>query len=401
MKRTFALSALAASLLTIADLHFVTAEEPKPTGTVDIASAVPDAEKLQAFSGTGVILTQKDWEQLAADWGIKIVPKVDFSKELLLVGTWRGTKFKFLGDVKNGDLTVELVGDKDIQPGFRYKILSLDRTGITKFQGKDLPAVASEMQPIKEKPSVDLSGEISTTSLQSSAPPNLVITSQKEWDTLVKGWNIKDAPKVDFNKEFLIVGTSPSASFDLSSTVKNGDLIITTKGTKELAPGFRWRLRSIPREGIKTIQGKEVPKTVPVPKPPATNPPTTNPPVTKPPATNPPVTRPPATNPLGKNVRLSNYPVTNVPVVSVPAFNWPVTSTPVTSTPVTSVPAFNWPVTSVPATNVPVVSVPAFNWPVTSRPVTSVPVTSRPAFNWPVTSVPAFNWPVTSRPAGP
>src|ERR1043165_2290317 len=119
MKRTFALPALAVSLLTIANLHSANAEEPKATGTVSISSSVPDAEKLQAFSGVGVILGQKEWEQLAAAWGIKDVAKVDFNKELLLVGTWRGTSFKFLGDVKDGDLTVELVGDKDAQPGFR------------------------------------------------------------------------------------------------------------------------------------------------------------------------------------------------------------------------------------------------------------------------------------------
>jgi hypothetical protein len=139
MTRSFALAALAGLLFGTVAVRFAAADEPKQTGTVDISSAVPELEKLQAFEGTGVILGQKEWERLAAEWGIKDVPKVDFSNELLLVGTWRGTAFKFLSDVKNGDLTVELVGDKNIEPGFRYRVVSLNRAGITKFQGKELP----------------------------------------------------------------------------------------------------------------------------------------------------------------------------------------------------------------------------------------------------------------------
>ncbi|QJW99459.1 hypothetical protein [Frigoriglobus tundricola] len=139
MTRSFALAALAGILYATVAAHTVVAEEPKQTKTVDMNSSVPDLEKRQAFEGTGVILSQKEWERLAADWGIKDVPKVDFDKELLLVGTWRGTGFKFLSEVKNGNLSVELVGDKNVEPGFRYRIVSLQRAGITKFQGKELP----------------------------------------------------------------------------------------------------------------------------------------------------------------------------------------------------------------------------------------------------------------------
>jgi hypothetical protein len=139
MIRSFVISAFAVTLFGTAEFRTATAEEPKATKTVDIYSAVPDLEKLQAFSGNGVIVGQKEWERLAAEWGIKDVPKIDFTKEILLVGTWRGTNFKFLSDVKDGNLTVELVGDKNIEPGFRYRVISLKRDGITKFDGKELP----------------------------------------------------------------------------------------------------------------------------------------------------------------------------------------------------------------------------------------------------------------------
>jgi hypothetical protein len=139
MTRSFVLAALSVALFGAAGVRTASAEEPKATKTVDISSSVLDLDQLQAFSGTGVIVGQREWERLAAAWGVKDVAKVDFTKEILLVGTWRGSDFKFLSDVKNGDLTVEQVGDKSVEPGFRYRVLSIKRDGITKFQGKELP----------------------------------------------------------------------------------------------------------------------------------------------------------------------------------------------------------------------------------------------------------------------
>jgi|GEM_PF-3573802 len=139
MTRSFAFAALAGILFGVAGSRNVTAEEPIRTKTVDIISSEPDLGKLNSFEGIGLILGTKEWERLAFAWGIKNPPKVDFSKEMLLVGTWRGTDFKFLSTLKNGDLTVELVGNTEVKPGFRFRIISLKRDGITKFQGKELP----------------------------------------------------------------------------------------------------------------------------------------------------------------------------------------------------------------------------------------------------------------------
>jgi hypothetical protein len=261
MTRTFAFTTLAATLLTAAASYRpAAAEEPKATGTVDIFSTVPDITQQTRFPGTGVILSQKAWEELAAAWGIKNPPKVDFAKELLLVGTWRGPSFKFLSDVKDGNLVVELVGDKDIRPGFRYRVLSLKRDGIKQFQGKDLPKAADTgVQPI-ERPTVDLSGDVNDQTRQKNAPVTGVITSQKEWDDLVKAWGIKDSPKVDFSKEILVVGVSDATSFTMVPTVKDGDLVIATAASKETRDGFRWKVVSVPREGLKTVNGKPLPR---------------------------------------------------------------------------------------------------------------------------------------------
>jgi hypothetical protein len=268
MTRSFALTALLGLFFGVASARFADAAEPKVTGTVDIMSSVPDLEKLRGYGGVAVIFGQEEWERLAAAWGIKPVPKVDFSKELLLVGTWRGTAFKFLSTVKNGDLQVELVGDKNTEPGFRYRVVSLKRDGITKFQGAPLPkpeksAIGELHRPAELKaarPTVSLSGDIRDESLLRAAPANGVITSQKQWDALVKAWNIKNAPKVDFTKYLLVVGTWRGSMFTITPTVTNGNLSVSTRGTKDLLPGFRWKIVSVPRAGIKTVQGKELSK---------------------------------------------------------------------------------------------------------------------------------------------
>jgi hypothetical protein len=115
-------------------------------------------------------------------------------------------------------------------------------------------------EPKKEKPTVELSGDIKDEALQKEVPANGVIVSQKGWDALAKAWAIKDAPKVDFTKEILIVGTWKGSVFSIAPTVKDGDLTVSARGTKDLREGFRWKIQSIKRDGIKTVQGKELPK---------------------------------------------------------------------------------------------------------------------------------------------
>lgn len=117
------------------------------------------------------------------------------------------------------------------------------------------PAAADE-----PKPRVELSGSIDDVALKDEIPSTGVIATQKTWEKLAKAWGIKDAPRVDFTKELLIVGTWRGSSFTITPVVKNGDLTVRAGGTKDLRPGFRWRVTSVVREGIKTAGGKELPK---------------------------------------------------------------------------------------------------------------------------------------------
>jgi hypothetical protein len=121
-----------------------------------------------------------------------------------------------------------------------------------------VPVAAEEPKPAK--PTVELSGSIEDESLQKAMPASGVIVSQKGYDALAKAWGIKDAPKVDFTKEILVVGTWKGSVFSIKTMVKDGDLTVSGFGTKDLRPGFRWKVQSISREGIKTVQGKDLPK---------------------------------------------------------------------------------------------------------------------------------------------
>lgn len=120
------------------------------------------------------------------------------------------------------------------------------------------PANADE--PKKEKLTVELAGDIADESLQKAMPANGVIANTKDWEKLAKAWGIKDAPKVDFTKEILIVATWRGSSFNISANVKAGDLTVSGFGTKDLRDGFRWKIQSMKRDGIKTVNGKELPK---------------------------------------------------------------------------------------------------------------------------------------------
>ena len=127
--------------------------------------------------------------------------------------------------------------------------------GVTAQDKKD-PAKKDD-----KKLTVDLFASLDDVALQKEAPESQVIVSQKGWDKLVKAWGIKDAPKVDFEKELLIVGTTTGSRLNLSSKLdEKGDLKVLGAATFDLRPGFRYAIKSVSREGVKTINGKELPK---------------------------------------------------------------------------------------------------------------------------------------------
>jgi hypothetical protein len=103
-------------------------------------------------------------------------------------------------------------------------------------------------------------GSIPDEALQKKASE--VITTAKALEELWKAWQITEKmPEVDFTKELVIVATSVGSKLNMSAVLDDtkGDLMVLGMGTRDIAPGFRYVIGTIPREGVKTVNGKQLP----------------------------------------------------------------------------------------------------------------------------------------------
>lgn len=116
--------------------------------------------------------------------------------------------------------------------------------------------------PAQEKAAatVSLKGSLDDLALQDKAPKNGVVVSEVGWKELRKAWGIKDAPKVDFGKTLLVVATTRGSVLKVTPRVTDGDLTVFSTATRDLRPGFRYAVESVPREGVKTVLGQALPK---------------------------------------------------------------------------------------------------------------------------------------------
>ncbi|VTR97379.1 Uncharacterized protein OS=Pirellula staleyi (strain ATCC 27377 / DSM 6068 / ICPB 4128) GN=Psta_1268 PE=4 SV=1 [Gemmata massiliana] len=113
-----------------------------------------------------------------------------------------------------------------------------------------------------KKPATGCTGIVEDAKLAEDAPVNGVIVSQKAWDKLIKSWDIKNPPKVDFDKEFLIVGKTIGSRLSITTKLdENGDLKVTADATTDrLERGFGYAVKVVSKNGVKTVNGKELPK---------------------------------------------------------------------------------------------------------------------------------------------
>ncbi|MBN9519631.1 hypothetical protein J0H58_14110 [bacterium] len=114
--------------------------------------------------------------------------------------------------------------------------------------------------PKKDAAEVHIKGDNADETLARKAPPSGVIVSTKGWEALAKAWGITDAPKVDFEKTLLTVATTRGGRLNLTPQVKDGDLKVVAISTRDLRPGFRYEIVSVPRAGVKTVNGQPLPK---------------------------------------------------------------------------------------------------------------------------------------------
>jgi hypothetical protein len=97
-------------------------------------------EKLQK-GAPDVITSEKALAKLWKDWKIEHkLPKVDFTKEIVLVATTRGSKLNLSARLHdNGNLETLGFGTSDFGEGFRYVIGTVPRAGVKTVNKKELP----------------------------------------------------------------------------------------------------------------------------------------------------------------------------------------------------------------------------------------------------------------------
>ena len=102
-------------------------------------------------------------------------------------------------------------------------------------------------------------GSVDDTGLMADAPS--VIVSEEGFKKLNKSWNFaKELPKVDFTKNLVVIATTRGSKLGGKPVLKDGDLTFPAFGTRDLRDGFRFLIAEFPKEGVKTFQGKELPK---------------------------------------------------------------------------------------------------------------------------------------------
>jgi hypothetical protein len=103
-------------------------------------------------------------------------------------------------------------------------------------------------------------GSVKDAKLEKDAPK--VITTTKEWEKLWKDWKLGDkVPEVDFTKEIVVIATTSGSRLTLKCSLdEKGDLKTQGLATSDFGEGFRYVMQSVNREGVKTVNGKELPK---------------------------------------------------------------------------------------------------------------------------------------------
>ncbi len=122
-------------------------------------------------------------------------------------------------------------------------------------------APAEEPKKEPAKLTVNIFASNADAKLAKEMPENGVIASAKAWDKLAKAWGIKEPVKVNFDKEILIVATTVGSRLNLSTKLdEKGDLKILGLATSDFGEGFRYVIKSVNKDGVKTVNGKALPK---------------------------------------------------------------------------------------------------------------------------------------------
>jgi hypothetical protein len=145
-----------------------------------------------------------------------------------------------------------------MKTAFRLMILGVAAASLSVAHAED-KIVKAERLPLPR-----LFVEEGDKKLLEEAPKGGVIAGPEAWAKLWKTWGGDGAaPKVDFAKELVLVAAGPGMNMievrDLKLNDK-GDLMFVWSITERAGPGITVEFRKVSREGVKTVNGKELPK---------------------------------------------------------------------------------------------------------------------------------------------
>jgi hypothetical protein len=120
------------------------------------------------------------------------------------------------------------------------------------------PTAQAADKPVKA--SKEWTGSVADAKHKDDAPT--CITSAKELEKLWKSWKVTDkVPEVDFTKEIVVIATTSGSRINLSYKLSDkGNLQVLGVASSDFGEGFRYVIASVSNEGVKTVDGKELPK---------------------------------------------------------------------------------------------------------------------------------------------
>jgi hypothetical protein len=125
-------------------------------------------------------------------------------------------------------------------------------------------AAATLAAPEKVAPNRNWVAVIRDEKLKKAAPKSGLITDAKTFEKVWKAWRKDEkVPAIDFKKEFVVVtlvSSGPNRP-KISASLDEGKLTIkVVETTQKAAVGFGYSLATFNCKGIKSINGKELPK---------------------------------------------------------------------------------------------------------------------------------------------
>jgi hypothetical protein len=150
------------------------------------------------------------------------------------------------------------IGEKDGKPGMIKVLTDGKPNEVTLAVRAIAQQKVAQKKPVK--PARQWSGSVEDERLAKDVPA--VVTNSKALAKIWKDWKLTDKmPEVDFKKELVVVSTTRGSKLTLALALdERGDLRVGGIATRDLRPGFRYAIATVTNAGVKSVNGKALPK---------------------------------------------------------------------------------------------------------------------------------------------